>query len=185
MISWGGIGRKHVHIFSFENCPGLTMIFHTERMLALVVLLLVGSQEASAKGKMRLGGNALRHGSTSLDNILSREQLRSCLALEQGLEANSKKIDAQQTDLEANLKKIQGMKQGVLENELRVDRYSQDSVDQHNRMVDELRTVLDSYNNDVTDYEARVKSHNSVIDNFTKSCEGRSYREEDMKALAD
>ena len=115
--------------------------------------------------------------------LLSRAQLRECLAQKESLRVQGEQTLALQAQFERDKAEIQRLG-SVLKDELAVlDRSNPDAVDQYN-------TKAVARDKSIDDFEARAQAHNLRVQNlnvereaFARACENRRFDETDEIAI--
>lgn len=149
----------------------------------LVAFLALHVPDVDARGRVRLRGSALRHGTHHSGPVLSREQLRSCVAQQDQLniaDASLDRIQAVQKEKEAELGRVE---KAISQREPLVDQYSQESVDSFNGLIMKQRRLVARYNKGLPAYNVEVANYQSSQQSFNIKCAGHAYYENDMKAV--
>lgn len=122
---------------------------------SLVAGCLGISMPVEARGRrVRFGGRGIRGRGHYSQNVLTQDQLKTCLTKERHTNTLSAEVDQDAADLN--------------EQERRVDLYSQSSVDAFNRRVH--------------NYNAKVQQLQSAVNEFNALCADKGYYESDMQA---
>jgi hypothetical protein len=112
--------------------------------------------------------------------ILTRDQLRACLALQERLRTEETQMAQEQRDLDAE--KASVMQQGeALKGELAaLDRTSASGVEAYNAKTVEQERRIDAYNARSKPFNTKVEALQSQRDGFERDCGNRRYREDDL-----
>ena len=159
-----------------------TMIDRTPRLPA--ALLLVGAfalalpghaadkpREASF-GKARPGGP-----------LLSRAQLRDCLARQGRLRGRPDEMARQQAALDASKAEIERLGNDLKEEGAALDRTSAEAVAAYNSQVNARDKMIDDYQAAVPDFNAKVDALKGEQAAFANDCGNRRYDETDEIAI--
>lgn len=163
------------------------IIFYT------VFSLILPYQNAEAgllKSISKLGAGGVKLYSS---NTLTVEQLKSCLLLEQELDASDRKLN---TAKESIYKKKNDIKQlepeiSSLRSYLKLNKDStfdtQQKVDSFNSKVKRFNKLILIYNNEIDSYKKikisykpKTEKHNTFVNQFKSDCAGKHYYEDDM-----
>ena len=180
--------------------------------LFLLALLLAVSPPAEAKrglGKIllapfgkalpraRLKGGSSQYTPRHTGTILTKAQLRKCVAWSNRIDAESGQLDSEIAALDsAGEREIQTLTNDIrkLGNRIEaeepfVNAYSQKSVDDFNRLINRHKTMaarqrvlVDKHNAKISEFRQKQESHNSQVDGFNQQC-AHSYYEEDMDEI--
>ena len=138
--------------------------------------LAVGGAQAADKpasfGKGKSGGP-----------LLTRAQLRECLAVQarvQGLRQESIQLQASLDADKAEIARLSALHQDKL---AALDRTSAEAVDVYNLEGVALDKQIDAYNARTPAFNAKVQALQIERDAFTKGCESRDYDEKDELAI--
>ncbi len=143
-------------------------------LAALAAPLSVGAQKVKegSFGKAKAGGP-----------LLTREQLRDCLAKQEKVRIESEETLALQTQFEREKAELQRLG-GVLKEELAVlDRTSQEAVDQYNAKAAARDRTIDDFEARAPAYNLRVQGLKAQREAFTAACENRRFDEKDEIAI--
>ena len=167
-------------------------------------ILLAPFGKALPRTRLKGGGSQphLRH----TGQILTKAQLRTCVAQHNRINAESEQLDSESAALssfDANEKKIQQSADDIAEIKTRIQAeepfvnvYDQESVDKfnllirrqksmidrHNTMVVRHRALVNQHNAKVSEFRQKQESHKSQIAGFNQRC-AHSYYKEDMDEI--
>ena len=168
-------------------------------------ILLAPFGKALPRTRLKGGGSQphLRH----TGQILTKAQLRTCVAQHNRINAKSEQLKSEKAVLpsfdDANKKKIQALADDIDKLEIRIQTerpsvnvYDQESVDNFNLLVRRQKSMIDRHNTmavrhralvkqhkaKVSEFNRRQESHNSQIDDFNQRC-AHSYYKEDMDEI--
>jgi hypothetical protein len=132
---------------------------------------------SSASGVASLGGGA---GAGKDLPILTRDQLRDCLAQQDKLHAEEAEIVAQQRDMDADKNEITQQGQALQAELAALDRTSASGVQVYNAKAVEHERRIDAYNARSKPFNARVEALKTQRDGWAKACSNRRYLENDL-----
>lgn len=139
--------------------------------------------KSEARGRVRFSGAGLLRGAHHTGNVLSREQIRSCLAAQNAINSEGDRIDFSVQNLKIKQAELTNLETEIAFNKLKIDIYSQESVDSFNGQVLKYKALVASYNKSASVHNSIVQHYESQLQAFTKDCVGRSYYENDMKEV--
>lgn len=155
-------------------------------ILGLFLLSMCNQATARKGGSLEsfLGAAVLRSkpGETA-DQVLTKEQLRTCLSIKENLSARSETLASLNKQLDSN-ERERASEARILEVEQQlvgagsqfdIDRFN-DKVHRFNQSVKSDQFAVEAYNRKVQLYEIDRRG-------FSENCAGKSYYEEDMQAL--
>ena len=180
--------------------------------LFLLALLLAVSPPAEAKrglgrillapfgnalSRAKLKGGSSQYAPRHTGTILTKTQLRECIAWNNRIDAESGQLDSESAALDsAGEREIQTLTNDIRKLGNRIDAeepfvnvYSQKSVDDFNRLINRHKTMaarhnalVDQHNAKVSGLKRKLQSHNSQVDGFNQQC-AHSYYKEDMDEI--
>lgn len=159
---------------------------HTKWLLlssTLVAFLALHIPDADARGGVRFRGSGLRHGTQHSGPVLSREQLRSCVAQQNRLNSESAWLDQLEAGQKLKAAELERLEQAISQREPLVDKYSQESVDSFNALIKKQRKLVAAYNESLPAYNAEVDKYKISQQGFNTNCAGHAYYENDMQAV--
>ena len=159
---------------------------HTKSLLlslTLVAFLNLHIPDADARGRVRFSGSGLRHGAQHSGPVLSREQLRSCVAQQNRLNGESAGLDQLEAGQNLKAAELERLEKTISQREPLVDKYSQESVDNFNALVKKQRKLVATYNESLPAYNAEVDKYKIAQEVFNTNCAGHAYYERDMAAV--
>jgi hypothetical protein len=151
--------------------------------LAVLGILGLHVPDADARGRVRFKGTGLARGAHHSGPVLSREQLRGCVAQQKNLNAEGKSLDASEAALQAKAAEIEKLEATIKLREPLVDQYSQKSVDSFNALIGKHKRFVAAYNSSLLAYNAKVEKLKVENKSFNARCAGHAYYESDMQAV--
>jgi hypothetical protein len=130
---------------------------------------------SSAGGVASLGGGAGKD-----LPILTRNQLRECLAQQDKLHAEETDIVARQRDMDADKTAITQQGQALQAELAALDRTSASGVQAYNAKAVEHERRIDAYNASSKPFNARVEALKTQRADWAKDCSNRRYLENDL-----
>lgn len=161
---------------ALSRCAGLPLA-----VAALVVFSVVQAAEPAQPTRK---GNVLSLGQgKTTGKLLTRNELRECLAQEVRVKALSDEAVALQSALDAD--KVEITKRGEeLKSALgTLDRTSQDAIDTYKAKGAEQDQRIEAYNAKLPSYNTKVQAMQEERTNFVKNCADRPYDEGDYFAI--
>jgi chromosome segregation ATPase len=142
-------------------------------------LLAASAPHVLAQAKTKTLGSGKPQGPL----ILSRAELRECLALQ--TRVKTKREEAEQVKEQLEKEKDELKRSGdELKDKLAVlDRTSQEQVDQYNAQAGERDKRIDAYQARTATFNAQVDALNAERESWSKNCENRRYDEKDELAI--
>ncbi|MFZ5636222.1 MAG: hypothetical protein ACOY82_06500 [Pseudomonadota bacterium] len=144
-----------------------------------IVFAVVAADVRGAGPKMR----ALPKGARSSEPVLTRDQLRQCVA-------DEKRIDADKADLmqrtalsEAERARIDKLGAEIEALGGEVDDTSQAQVDAYNALVAKHKEWVATFNADLPELNRRVDAGKALVARFNADCANRVYYDRDMDAI--
>ena len=138
---------------------------------------------ARRRRRVSIGGRGLAAGAKHSGPVLTREQLRQCVAEQNQINGQEEAVERIQSLLQADEAKINALEDRIAAAEPRVDVYSQQSVNSFNALINEHRRLVGAYNSRLPTVNARVDALNAAVDRFNARCAERAYYERDMAAV--
>jgi predicted nucleic acid-binding Zn-ribbon protein len=158
----------------------------TRRGLALMMFLASSSFATHAVAKRRFSfGRGILRGTTRKQyssDVLSVDQLRKCISLENELDSVSSSLDQSRIELDAHSAELSKMQMSLRLEEIAVDVYNQESVDQYNNSIADFRRKQDDYNYRVESYNSKLEVARTLNSDFNFRCANKKYYEDDMEA---
>ena len=150
------------------------------RLLPMLALLLAagGSPGADPPKKDAAFGTGKASGP-----LLTREQLRACLAQQAHMkqqEDESRKRQAELVEVKAEIARSGDALKAKLES---MDRTNAEAVAAYNAEAAARDKQIDDYEAGVAEFNARVETQQAERDAFAKGCDNRRYFEEDEIAI--
>jgi hypothetical protein len=146
---------------------------------ALLSLTLLASTAVPAADKPKKEGAFGKGGGA----MLTKEQLRNCIALKARVAQQDDDLTKEQTTLVATKGEI-GRAGDALKGKLEtLDRSNAEAVAAYNDESQGRDKQIDDYQARVTAFNARVETNNGDRDAYAKACENRRFFEEDEIAI--
>ena len=149
-----------------------------KRLHGLAVMVLLFAAAAQAADKPASFGKGKATGP-----LLSRAQLRECLAQQgrlQTLSADAAKLQAGMAADEAEIKRLDAAHK---EKFASLDRTSAEAVVAYNAESQQLDKLIDVYNAGTPAFNAKVDALQAERASFAKDCDNRNYDEKDELAI--
>jgi len=122
-------------------------------------------------------------GARSSGPLLTREELRACLSLQERVRAMTEEAGRVRTDLDARKAELLASAEALKAELASVDRTSQEAVDAYNARSVARDERVAAYEQAVAAFNARVDALAADRDTFTGKCNNRRYDEADEIAL--
>ena len=148
------------------------------RLQCLCVMALLCAAVSQAADKPASFGKGKATGP-----LLSRAQLRECLAQQgrlQTLSADASKLQAGMAADEAEIKRLDAAHK---EKFVSLDRTSAEAVAAYNTESQQLDKLIDAYNANTPAFNAKVEALQAERTSFAKDCDNRNYDEKDELAI--
>jgi hypothetical protein len=159
-----------------------------------VLALLGGPHNGAHAGKFSGLGRALAAGigkggsataTTARRPDLTRDQLRKCIALEEGINRSADALSRQKKALDEEAAALSSLLADIKARRARLDRASATAVDGFNATLDGVRRRGKAHDRRITEFNASVADHRRDVASFDTGCVGKSYLESDMRAIKD
>ena len=138
------------------------------------------ADKAKAPAKAGSGVASLGGGAGNEQPILSRNQLRECLAQQDKLHAAETDIVAQQRDMDAEKADITQRGQALQAELAALDRTSEPAVQAYNARAVEHERRIDAYNARSKPFNERVEELKTQRAGWASDCSNRRYMENDL-----
>jgi hypothetical protein len=115
--------------------------------------------------------------------LLTRAQLRECLAQQERVRVQTEETVKLQAGLERDKAEIARLGVSLKEQLAALDRSNAEAVDAHNTQAQAHDKMIDDYEARVPQFNAKVESLQAQRAGFTKGCENRRYDEVDEIAI--
>ena len=145
--------------------------------LAAACLAAVAAPHAIAQSK------TLGTGKPQGSLILSRQELRECLAAQTKLKAKREETQQLKEQLGKEKEEIKRAGDELKEKLVWVDKTSQEQVDQYNAAASERDKRIDAYEARTTAFNTQVDALNADREAWGRNCENRRYDEKDELAI--
>lgn len=155
----------------------------------LILLGLVGitvstlAPSASAQKRVRLRMRGLPNGARYNGTVLTRDQLRQCVAEQNWIEKSEAEVDRIQSSISSSENAITRLEAEIKIREPQVDRYSEESVNSFNVLIDRHRNLVDAHNAKLPNANIRIEQMNAAIQRFNAKCANHAYYDSDMRAV--
>ncbi len=158
-----------------------------KRRSAIVGLLGLGvalaAPGAFARGRVRFRSRGLPAGAVYRGPVLTRDQLRQCVAQQEAINKEGDEVDLLQSRLNQSEADLNALEESIKRQEAMVDRYSQQSVDNFNMLIERHRRQVERHNANLGYANARVDKVNRAVERFNAECGDRAYYDSDMRAV--
>jgi hypothetical protein len=160
------------------RCAGLPLV-----AAALVAFSLAAHAADTAQPKK--GGNVLSLGGQGkpTGKLLTRNELRECLAQERRVKAMNEEMKALQAELDNDNAEIGRKGEELKQAIATVDRTSQEAIDLVKAKAAEQDQRVDAYNAKLPPFNAKVQTVEGERATFAKNCADRPYDEGDYFAI--
>lgn len=154
-------------------------------LVSVVVLGVFGlhTHDAEARGRIRFGGAGLARGSHHSGPVLSREQLRICVAQQNNINAEGEILDASESVLQLKATEIENLEAMITRMRPLVDQYSQQSVNSFNALIVKHQELVAVYNGVLPKYNTKLEQFEARQNSFNSKCAGHAYYDSDMQAV--
>ena len=146
--------------------------------LIAVSLLCATAAQAADPPKEKSFGKAKPGGA-----LLSRNELRECIAAQDRLKARREETLQLQAQLEKEKEEIGRRGTDLKDQLVWLDRTSQEQVEKYNGLAAERDKMIDAYQARSTSFNSQVDTLNADREAFGRSCENRRYDEKDEMAI--
>ena len=150
------------------------------RAIGLTLVLFLASAFALAADKPRTG--SFGKGKTN-GPLLTRAELRECLALQERVRLLGESVVATQVELDREKTAIAQRGAALGEQLATLDRTSADVVNAYNADVQAHDQRVDAYNAQTPAFNAKVEALQAGRTQFTRACENRDFDEKDEMAI--
>jgi hypothetical protein len=168
--------------FSFQRLAGalLAGVLFGALMHAPASSMAADKSAQKSPGKPREG--SLGDGKSEAA-LLTRNELRSCLAEQERLNTQRNEIAAQQRALDEEKVDITRSQQTLKDALVTLDRASQPAVDAYNARALELDQRIDAHNARNTPFNVRASDLQALRQRWERDCGNRRYDENDLIAI--
>lgn len=149
----------------------------------LSIAAVVAAPEVIARRRAGFRGRGLPNGASYKGPVLTRDQLRQCVAEQKAINASETDADRLQNLLAESEANIKSLEAEINARQPLVDRYSQESVDEFNALIDRHQRLVASHNAAIPGVKTKVQQVNAAVERFNMSCADRVYYESDMQAV--
>jgi flagellar motility protein MotE (MotC chaperone) len=115
--------------------------------------------------------------------LLSRAELRDCLARKERIRVQREETTKLQADLARDKEEITRLEKELQQQSSTLDRTSQAAVDSYNEQALARNKLIDAYEAATPAYNAKVEALTADAGAFAKACENRRYDEDDEIAI--
>jgi hypothetical protein len=149
------------------------------------ILLALSAPDADARrGRARFSGRGLVRGSVPPTvPVLSREQLRECVALQTEVNRSADALDREEAALKEHAEQVRQLRAELDREMATVDRSNRPAIDAFNKKVERHRALVRQYNLRREPFQARADAQNQQIDTFNARCAAQAYYESDMQSV--
>jgi hypothetical protein len=149
----------------------------------LGIAAVVAAPGALARRRAGFRMRGLPNGARHKGPVLTRDQLRQCVAEQDAINVLGDDADKLQASLAESEASINRLEAQINAQEPLVDRYSQESVDSFNTLIDRHKRLVSAHNGNLPSANARVEQVNAAVQRFNAKCADRVYYESDMRAV--
>ena len=149
--------------------------------------MTMGYNQSHARGlRLRLGrifGQGIPRGLGSKNysaNVLTPEQLRSCLLVELEISTAVPNLDTMEATIAKQKRQLVESSIGLETIRKELDQYDEMAVDLFNMDVARYERNRTRLNQKIEEFNRAISNNNSRIENFNLNCAGKKYYEEDM-----
>ena len=146
--------------------------------LLVGLMLASGAMHAGDKSKTGSFGKGKANGP-----LLTRAELRECLALQERVRALTGATVAEQAELDKHKAEIARLDTTLNEQLGTLDRTRADAVDSYNAQVGARDKMIEAYNARTPEFNAKVDALQTGRSTFAKACENRDFDEKDEAAI--
>lgn len=115
--------------------------------------------------------------------LLTRAQLRDCMALQDRRQADAAESAKQRAEMEREKAELLRDGDALKEQLAALDRTSQEAVDQYNERAGARDRRIDAFEVRTTDFNKRVEALQALNGQFAANCDNRRYDEADEAAI--
>ena len=115
--------------------------------------------------------------------LLSRAELRECLAQKERIRVQSEDMQKQQTQFNRDKDEIVRLSAELKDKLVAIDRSSQEAVDQYNAEAAARDKLINAYEAATPAFNAKVDALTAQREAFVKGCDNRRYDEKDELAI--
>ncbi|WP_186419568.1 hypothetical protein [Bosea sp. CS1GBMeth4] len=135
--------------------------------------LIGGAGRAAARS---VGGTAIK---SYGPNVLTVEQLKTCLTKAATLDKDSESLSTEQVRLSAAKTELEAGERELEQKKAKLNRSRKSEVDRYNKDITAYNTRLQNLKADQAAYNTKVDNHNAGIADFNGNCT-KSYYKDDM-----
>lgn len=150
--------------------------------IALAADATGAAPKAAPKAAAQPADGAPRQGSPGKGSgaVLTREQLRQCIAEQDRIKAESAGLVAAQADLASQRAEIERLAAAQKEEQATLDRTSEAAVNAYNAKLQERSKLTEAYLAATPVFNGRVEKLDADKQNYAKACADRRYDEADL-----
>jgi hypothetical protein len=150
---------------------------------AVGLVAVIAAPEVLARRRAGFRMRGLPNGARYKGPVLTRDQLRQCVAEQRAINASEAELDRLQASLAKSEAAINRLEAQINAQEPLVDRYSQASVDSFNALIARHKHLVATHNTKLPSANARVEQVNAAVARFNEKCAEHVYYERDMQAV--
>lgn len=158
------------------------MTFRSIRCLTLGAALAALAAAPMAAEKVKEGGFGVKAGK-STGPLLTRAQLRECMALQDRRQAEAAENARLRADIDREKGELQREGEALKAQLDALDRTSQEAVDQYNERAAARDKRIDAFEARANDFNKRVESVQALNAQFAANCDNRRFDEADEIAI--
>jgi hypothetical protein len=153
-------------------------------LVLMATLVAAGGLQAADKPQAKPQPKSASFGKGKADGpLLTRAQLRECLAQQGRVRTMSEATMKLQTALDADKAEITRLGTVLTDKLAALDRTSAEAVQAYNAEALARDQLIDAYNARTPEFNTKVDALQTERDAFTKNCENRNYDEDDEFAI--
>jgi len=158
------------------------MINRSIRHAACAAALIVLGAAAVGAEKIKEGSFGVKAGKGT-GPLLTRAQLRDCMALQERRQAEAGESTKLRADMEREKAELLRDGEALKEQLAALDRTSQEAVDQYNERATARDKRIDAFEGRASDFNKRVEAAQALNAQFAANCENRRFDEADEIAI--
>ncbi|HUG21871.1 hypothetical protein [Piscinibacter sp.] len=143
-----------------------------------VSALSVGAASAQTQGREKSFGKA-----TGKSLLLSRDELKACMAVQERLRTGREDAGRQKAELEQQKQELERSATQLEEQLVWLDRYDKEQVDRYNQQAAERDQAIAALQARRTNFNTQAETINADTQAYARNCENRRFDEEDELAI--
>ena len=140
---------------------------------------------AEARGRVRLRAGGISRGTQipSGTKLLSRNELRECIATEKQSSVHSTEIDEIEKRITKQSDEIEKLNRQINLLKIKIDPYNEDDIKKYNFLIKRQQNLVSDYNSMLPKFNEKIKIQNEINKSFNLKCANKSYHADDMTYL--